>query len=242
MTGHAVRVLDFDTELYNSLPNVIDAELRLKEAGDHEIAFGAMAREVAAHDCLDLFGLTLLHRHHHVPSGSRMEEDMEEGSNVLRMRVEVRPSLDAVPISWKVQVTKSGHSLVPLEFSRRPFAVELAARAEAHAAFKEKLCGMIVEAGLSDVVGISLLRFREIQVPGHMLVEVEDGDGTANVVRAVPQRDADEIAMVETNWHFFLDHEAGTRPTAGCNPDVICVRGSDGRHYREPRHWTFGPS
>lgn len=241
MDHRSLVLEEFRVDIYNSLTDVITAESALKGKKDHILTFAKMAEDVAAAGATELFGLTLLHRHNDVPPGQRMEEDLDadDFAAALRMQLEASPAPDAVPISWKVRKSAAGYSLVPLEFSRRAFAFGLYEKAMAHPAAIERLCERIWKGGLADIVGISLLRFDEIGSPDHVLVETESAETVANVVRAIPRAEVDLSETVVTNWRF-VEEGSGTAPTAGCNPDVICVKDYDGRHKKEPRHWTMG--
>ncbi|MER9159082.1 hypothetical protein [Mesorhizobium sp. M0778] len=229
----------FSHEMYNALFGIefVDDLLRKQRffEDDLETLRGVFKRHLIA----DYFGICLLHNHNTLRGGEAMVQTRQrhphygDALTTSPRRATGRIFGQAVPWSFRACRGSEGYVLCPIEFSTDPLVHEANNLLVSKPAFAEEFCEHVFVLGLSDYVGLALLR-RDFPAPplGWRAVEAISA-GRENIVHYAPDSGQRLIQTI----YFMGDEDSETRLACppGCVPRSGCYPTSVGHEIRQ-RH------
>lgn len=222
-------------ELYNSLPTVEFANSIVNQQADFRELLENIGKDIVSHNCQDVVGVRLLHKHNSIEDNELMieVEEVVEGRQALST---VKTSGDVgyftyVPNVWSC--TANG-DIVPLEYTDiscvsidEDFFTD---NGELFRSVSRRLAGHRLE----NLLGLTIISKPTFQFDGitHAAVEYSDIERDANIIIARRRDKLDRSRLIETTWDF------STSTMTSCTPSCYsyCVQYSPGHaieHYSQ---------
>ncbi|MEW6638919.1 MAG: hypothetical protein AB1586_00340 [Pseudomonadota bacterium] len=212
---------DFRHDLYNSTPDVQNADADIRRDGSLERALTVLAPIFQAFDVAEFCGINLLHKHwtveeSEIPLQSR--QPYASGHELV-----TTPSLagtTAMPSSWVLLVEGTRADFVPFEFSTDAEVLRHAEHLMRLPAFFATVGDALLAHDLFRHFGVCIVPREPLSDdPDASLVEVSSPRARASLIRAASLNPGQPY--IQTAWIFAIDDKKQP-PKPVCRPGVHC--------------------
>jgi len=213
---------DFHPRLYNSTPDVQNADADIRRDGMLDRATGILAPIFHAYGVAEFCGINLLHRHWAVEGIEIPLQIRQPHASDYELVTSPSPTWPGMmaPSSWILMAEGPQAHFVPFEFSTDARVLHHAEQLTRHTAFFATVGDALLAHDLFRHFGVCIVPREPLSDdPDASLVEISSSRTRASLVRPVILNPGQ--TYIQTAWTFAFDDKKQP-PKPVCRPGVHC--------------------
>lgn len=196
----------YESRVFDEMSLVDDAHIRFQNK-EAEKVIARLAEIICKHGLQEAVGVSMTHRHFDIRADERLVETFHDNKAYIKP-VEASSEIGLTPFTWRLAQSSEGEwNWYPFEFVQTSVAAPSTIQKERilreHTAFLQEFTATVVEYGMQDVLGISLVHREVVVGPNQTIVESLDSD-TRTLKFEVHNQDefSSGTHLIPTFWKF----------------------------------------